>query len=141
MSQERRTLHQLLSPARMAPYLAAHGGRWEGAVRLYDWNTSVGGAFFESIHYLEVGLRNAVDDAASARLGTGWLSPISPVFTPRSRRRRNRIAHHEPIHGRALYVDFANVLDIATRVGTVLGEHIAATSRVPDLLAGREQAS
>ena len=206
MSQEQRTLQQLLSPARMAPYLAARAGRWAGAVSLYDWNTSIGAAFFESIHYLEVGLRNALDDAASARLGTGWLTPMSSVLTPRSRkgvvlalhfaggpsaprgkliaelpfgfwwslladeynrrlwqpalqhafecpvrrrtlhaklddlrRLRNRIAHHEPIHTRALDADFANVLDIATRVGTVLGHHIAATSRVPDLLAGRQQ--
>jgi len=207
VSRERRTLQQLLSPARLAPYLAATSGEWADAIKLYDWNTRIGAAFFESIHYLEVGLRNALDDAASAHLGISWLTPTSPVLTPRSRktvvlalhhaggptaphgkliaelpfgfwwslladeynrrlwqsalqyafegpirrrrlhaelddlrRLRNRIAHHEPIHARALDVDFARVLDIATRVGAALGQHIAATSRVPDLLAEQEPA-
>jgi hypothetical protein len=48
---------------------------------------------------------------------------------------RNRIAHHEPIHTRALDSDFARLLDVATRIAGALGTHIASTSRVPDLLA------
>jgi hypothetical protein len=186
----------------MAPYLAARGGSWDAAVALYDWNTRVGAAFFESIHYLEVGLRNALDDAASVCLGEGWLAPTSTILTPRSRktvmlahrhaggptsprgkliaelpfgfwwslladeynrrlwqpalqhafegpvrrrrlhselddlrRLRNRIAHHEPIHSRALDVDFDRFLDIAARLSAALAQHIVTTSRVRDLLA------
>lgn len=205
VSRNQWTLQQLLSHARMTPYLSTTGGDWDRAVALYDWNTTVAAAFFESIHYLEVGLRNALDDAASTRLGTNWLAPASAVLTPRSRkavvialnhaggptaprgkvvaelpfgfwwslladeynrrlwqpalqhafegpirrrtlhaelddlrRLRNRIAHHEPIHTRNLEPDFARVLDIAARVGTALGEHIAATSRVPAILTARQ---
>jgi len=53
---------------------------------LYDWNARVSAAFFESIHYLEVGLRNAMDDAVSAVFGTAWLVPTSLALTPRSRK-------------------------------------------------------
>jgi len=187
----------------MAPYLSATGDRTR-AIDLYDWNTRIGAAFFESLHYLEVGLRNALDDAATRHLGTSWLSPTSLILTPRSRkavvsalghaggpgaprgklvaelpfgfwwslladeynrrlwqpalqhafergvrrrklhaelddlrRLRNRIAHHEPIHARALDSDFARVLDIATRIGIVLGHHISATSRIPEVLAAQ----
>lgn len=204
MTREQRTLQQLLSPARLAPYVAACAGDWAAAIALYDWNTRVGAALFESVHYVEVGLRNALDDAASAHLGHNWVSPASPVLSPRSRkavvlaqhqaggptaahgkliaelpfgfwwslladeynrrlwqpalrhafegkvrrrklhaeldelrRLRNRIAHHEPIHTRALDVDFARALDIATRIGATLGLHVAATTRVPELLAAR----
>lgn len=206
MPRDKWTLEQLLSPSRLTPYLAARGGSRQEAVTLYDWNTRVGAAFFESIHYLEVGLRNAMDETVSTTLGAGWLSPTSRLLTPRSRkavvlalhhaggptaphgklvaelpfgfwwslladeynrrlwqpalqhafdgpvrrrklhaelddlrRLRNRIAHHEPIHSRPLEADFDRVLDLATRVGTALGRHIAATSRVPAVLAQRLQ--
>lgn len=202
MQPDQRTLQQLLSAARIAPYLIASAGVLPQAIALYDWNARISAAFFESIHYLEVGLRNALDDTASARLGASWLSPASSVLTPRARtavahaarqaggpaaphgkliaelpfgfwsslladehnrrlwqpalrhafegpvrrrrlhaeldevrRLRNRIAHHEPIHTRALDSDFERVVDIATRVGAVLGQHIAAASRVPTVLA------
>lgn len=55
-------LQDLLSVARMSPYLGAvptHA--WPDALELYDWNIRVGAAFFEDLHYLEVGLRNAMD--------------------------------------------------------------------------------
>ncbi|MFD0805495.1 Abi family protein [Nocardioides caeni] len=189
----------------MAPYLSACDGDWERAVELYDWNTKVSSAFFESIHYLEVGLRNAMNQAVSAAFGAAWLSPASPVLTDRSRkavsialahaggaaaphgkivaelpfgfwwslladeynrqlwqpalrhafeapvrrrklhtelddlrRLRNRIAHHEPIHTRDLEADLARVIDLASRVGAALGMHIAATSRIPEVLASKE---
>lgn len=203
MSREPWTLQGLLSPARMAPYLNAAGGSWEGALSLYDWNTSISAALFESLHYLEVGLRNALDGAASEHLGGDWLSSKA-LLGPRSRqavvlaqghaggpdashgkviaelpfgfwwslladeynrrlwqpalrhafdgpvrrrtlhaeldemrRLRNRIAHHEPVHTRALEEDFPRLLDIATRIADVLGEHIAETSSVPRLIEAR----
>lgn len=205
MSQEQATLQRLLSRARLAPYMEASNGSWAHAIALYDWNIKIGAAFFESIHYLEIGLRNALDNAASSRLGVTWLMPTSSILTPQSRRAvtvalrqaggsnaprgkliaelpfgfwwslladeynrrlwqpalqhafertvrrrrlhadlddlrrlRNRIAHHEPIHTRDLHADFAKVLDIARRLGAALGDHIAATSRVAQVLAARQ---
>ena len=44
MAQDQRTLQQLLSTARMTPYLSACGGDWERAVDLYDWNAKVSAA-------------------------------------------------------------------------------------------------
>ncbi|KAA1419105.1 hypothetical protein F0U44_11655 [Nocardioides humilatus] len=85
MSREARTLAALLSPARIGPYLSATSNDWTRAIALYDWNTRISAAFFESIHYLEVGLRNALDDAAARFIGAGWLHPSSPVLSRRSR--------------------------------------------------------
>ena len=194
-------MQQLLSAARMAPYLAATGGDWQRGLALYVWNAQVSAAFFESIHYLEVGLRNAMDRETSTRLGPLWLSPTSPLLTPRSRqaaavamghaggptaprgkvvaelpfgfwwsllsdeynrrlwqpalrfafdgpvrrrtlhseldeirRLRNRIAHHEPVHTRDLANDLGRLLDLAHRIGPVLGRHIEETSRVSEVL-------
>lgn len=207
MSRGPWTLQELLSRARMAPYLAAAGGTWDGAIALYDWNTSISAALFESLHYLEVGLRNALDQAASQHLGDGWLRSPS-LLTPRSRqavalarshaggpvaahgkvvaelpfgfwwslladeynrrlwqpalrhafdgpvrrrtlhaeldemrRLRNRIAHHEPIHTRALAQDVERLLDIATRIADALGDHILATSSAPSLIRARPSAA
>ena len=69
----------------MAPYLRASGGEWGTALALYDANARVSAAFFESIHYLEVGLRNAINDAVTARLDPEWLTTGSPVLTANSR--------------------------------------------------------
>jgi len=207
MPREPWTLQALLSPARMAPYGNAAGGLWEDALALYDWNTSLSAALFQSLHYLEVGLRNALDHAASEHLGGDWLNS-KELLSPRSRqavalarghaggpdashgkviaelpfgfwwslladeynrrlwqpalrhafdgpvrrrtlraeldemrRLRNRIAHHEPIHTRALSKDFERLLDIATRVADVLGEHLGATSSVPDLIEARPRSA
>lgn len=76
MSREPWSLETLLSPARMAPYVSTVAHDWNKALALYDWNTCIGAAFFESIHYLEVGLRNAMDNSAVERLGRSWLTPL-----------------------------------------------------------------
>jgi len=93
MSREQRVLQKVLSPARMAPYLST-AGDWSRAIALYDWNAQVSSALFESLHYLEVGLRNALDDAATAALGTSWLTPGSGILTPRSRKTVAAAVHH-----------------------------------------------
>lgn len=85
MCREPWTLQQLLSHARMTPYVATTDNDWQRGLALYDWNAQVSAAFFESIHYLEVGLRNAMDRQSSAHLGSTWLSPTSGLLTPRSR--------------------------------------------------------
>lgn len=69
----------------MRPYLEASDGDWTDALDLYDWNAKVSAAFFESIHYLEVGLRNAMDQTLSAQWGDAWMSADSALLTPRSR--------------------------------------------------------
>lgn len=204
MSRDSWSLALLLSPARMRPYLDATNDRWEEAIALYDWNASVSAAFFESLHYLEVGLRNALDQAVVEHVGIAWLATTSPSLTTRSRqivalaqgraggpdssrgkliaelpfgfwwslladeynrrlwqpalrhafdgpvrrrtlhaeldemrRLRNRIAHHEPVHARELRQDYARLLDTAGRVATALGDHIAKTSRVPQVLESK----
>lgn len=86
VTQEQRTLKQLLSPARMAPYLASTTGSWQDAIELYDWNSLASAAFFESLHYLEVGLRNVLDEEATRQFGSTWLSIDSGLLTPRSQK-------------------------------------------------------
>jgi hypothetical protein len=76
----------LLSPPRLAPYLAASHGDIDAAVTMYDWNSSISAAFFESIHYLEVGLRNAIDATVTHHIGAGWLSSECGLLTPNSRK-------------------------------------------------------
>lgn len=53
------------------------------------------------------------------------------------RRLRNRIAHHEPIHGLDLAADHQRVLDVAGRISPQLRAHIETVSRVSELLSGR----
>lgn len=50
------------------------------------------------------------------------------------RRLRNRIAHHEPVHGRDLVEDYRILLDTAERVSPRLPWWIDTTSRVPAVL-------
>ncbi|MFT4188177.1 MAG: hypothetical protein QM621_06305 [Aeromicrobium sp.] len=84
MADDETVLRRMLSPARMSPYLVATGGTWDKAVELYDWNVRASSAFFESIHYLEIGLRNSLDGAAAACLGPMWLTS-GTALTARSR--------------------------------------------------------
>lgn len=49
-----------LSPERFAPYQRKTGGDLHRAVRLYEWNLAVSGAFHEALGILEVVLRNAL---------------------------------------------------------------------------------
>jgi hypothetical protein len=85
------TLHDLLSRARLSPYLASVGGDDHEALRLYGWNSAISGAFYESLHYVEVGLRNAMDRKLadwSRRRQTSlpwYLDPQIPL-TPPTRR-------------------------------------------------------
>ncbi|MGC9667099.1 hypothetical protein ACNTMW_11155 [Planosporangium sp. 12N6] len=53
------------------------------------------------------------------------------------RRLRNRIAHHEPIHGRDLPSDYRTLLDTAEHVSPRLPWWIDTTSRVPTVLMKR----
>ncbi len=50
-----------ISPARLAPYLAASHGVPHEAFRLYRWNVLMSGALHEALHVTEVVIRNAMD--------------------------------------------------------------------------------
>jgi hypothetical protein len=73
----RAAIASRLSTPRLTPYLTATGGNLKEALRLYDWNVMVSGAFYESLHQFEVVLRNAIDDqlcawnATQTERGTG----------------------------------------------------------------------
>ncbi|GAA1683473.1 hypothetical protein ACFTSF_28915 [Kribbella sp. NPDC056951] len=205
------TLESLLSEARLGPYLLATDGSLTGAHHLYHWNAQVSAAFQEVLHYVEVGLRNAMDgQLASWATALGaelpWYRDLRVPLTPPTRRKvevarsnaarggqselhgkvvaelmlgfwwsllsdeynrrlwqpclqhafdgpvrrarlhselnelrrlRNRIAHHEPIHGWDLAAEHARVLDVAGRISPRLSERIETVSRVPAVLLER----
>lgn len=58
-----------LSTERLAPYLRATNGDLAEAVRLYEWNLAVSGAFYEALGILEVVLRNALSEQLAAHHG------------------------------------------------------------------------
>lgn len=59
-----------LSTERLTPYLGAMKGDLAEAVRLYEWNIAVSGAFYETLSILEVVLRNALSEKLAAHHGT-----------------------------------------------------------------------
>lgn len=81
------TLDDLFSTARLVPYLTACNGDQPAALGLYDWNVQISSAFHESMHYLEVGLRNAMDrqlTAWASSLGATapwYVDPVVPLTT------------------------------------------------------------
>jgi hypothetical protein len=67
LSELESEIAALLSAPRMAAYLAASpDGTTRSALELYRWNLRASAAFYESIHYLEVALRNVCDNAIAA---------------------------------------------------------------------------
>lgn len=63
-----------VTPARFAPYLDEAGGDHDAAVALYVWNARISAAVFETLHHVEVLLRNAVD---------AQFKPVDPGASPR----------------------------------------------------------
>ena len=49
------------SVERLEPYLFESGGDEVAAMRLYDWNAEISAAFWESLGFFEVALRNTID--------------------------------------------------------------------------------
>jgi hypothetical protein len=60
------TLRSRLSEERLAPFDSATGGDLIASLRLYEWNIAASAAFFESLHVLEVVLRNALHEQLAA---------------------------------------------------------------------------
>lgn len=75
-----------LSPERLAPFLEACGNRRKDAIKLYHWNIRISGALYETMHVLEVVLRNALHTelqelhVASGDPGS-WLDHPAAYFT------------------------------------------------------------
>lgn len=51
----------LITFARLAPYLDATGGDLPAALRLYRWNIEMSGAVYKMLHVVEIVLRNTID--------------------------------------------------------------------------------
>ncbi|RMI13127.1 hypothetical protein [Cellulomonas triticagri] len=96
-----RTMVRLLSPPRMSTYLAGCEDDVSRAVDLYRWNLDVSMAFFESLHYLEVAVRNRVDESLSAWVGPGtdWLDPASAIPLAPGTRARIAVARDRAARG------------------------------------------
>lgn len=88
----REELARLLSQPRLHEYRLAAGGKLDGALRLYAWNLAVSAAFYESMHYLEVALRNTMDEALTRWAGTElaaadpWYRDPAVPLNPNSRK-------------------------------------------------------
>jgi hypothetical protein len=67
---------QAFSVPRLAPYLRAANGDVAVAERLYWWNVEISGAFYGSLHCLEVTLRNALHGQLRTKYGRAdwWVS-------------------------------------------------------------------
>lgn len=83
-----KTISAALSAARLGPYLTLTGGSVQSAVRLYEWNMELSGAVYETLHIVEVALRNAIDqrlsqwNAAQVDRRTGQLHSPEWVLDP-----------------------------------------------------------
>lgn len=65
-------LKPVISEERLGTYLIAAGFDADRALRLYVWNAQIGEAFHLPIQAVEVGLRNRMNGALSARFGGEW---------------------------------------------------------------------
>lgn len=72
------TLAELLTYERLGSYTAASGNDLDSALRLYDWNSAVGGALHEDLGRVEVVLRNSFDavlrsSGSATRTQVAWF--------------------------------------------------------------------
>jgi hypothetical protein len=98
--------------ARFAPYVTEAKGDYERALALYIWNARVSAAMFETLHHVEVTLRNAIDAqfepvVVSAAPTATWLYDPK-ILNDTSRRRveetvlRIRRDGSQPTRGRVV---------------------------------------
>ena len=62
-----------ITDARFEPYLAEARGEYQEALALYVWNTRISAAAFETLHHVEVLVRNSVD---------AQFAPVNPGAVP-----------------------------------------------------------
>lgn len=67
-------LAHLLSAERLATYLHAGGYNHEKAVNLYMHNLNQSCILYGKLHWLEVGLRNAMNRQLSQKYGLDWFN-------------------------------------------------------------------
>lgn len=97
-----------LTDARFAPYLRICGGNHERAVALYVWNAQVSAVMMETLHHVEVLLRNAIDAQftpvdGSARPRDSWLEDttiLNSASRDRVRETIGRISRRTDAHSR-----------------------------------------
>ena len=70
--EELGSLKACLSPDRMSKYLRATQGSLSNALALYNWNTAVSAAFYGPLQWLEVTLRNSIDNCLAEAYGDAW---------------------------------------------------------------------
>lgn len=75
-----------ISPPRFQTFLAAASGDTVRAGELYVWNRDLSVAILADIAVLEVALRNAMHDQASAAWGTHWYADPNVTLDERSSR-------------------------------------------------------
>lgn len=101
-----------LTDPRFAPYLAISAGDHDAAVALYVWNARISSAMLETLHHVEVLLRNAIDQQfapvdAMARPRDTWLED-EMLLNARSRAKvaetigRISREHKSPTRGRVV---------------------------------------
>lgn len=123
----------------MAPYRAGvASGTWQDALDLYDWNIRAGAAFFEDLHYLEVGLRNAMDLALverAANLGGAYPWFAHPAI------RLNRGSQGAIAKARARATEGGTIPEVHGKVIAELSFGFWwSLTRVSDVLADRPKA-
>ncbi len=90
-AQTNITVVEAISQPRMAAYQAHCGGDRDHALELYAWNAQVSAAFWETLGYLEVILRNALVTQLQQRHhlkrnpGHSWLDDLRRELDQRAR--------------------------------------------------------
>jgi hypothetical protein len=108
-------LERWLSAPRLERYLLAAANDRERALSLYDWNARISAAVLRDVAHLEVGLRNAYDEALSATSAADqlrWTSASMTAFPPvhRTKRAPDGSTHQVDINRKA-----REILDAAIR--------------------------
>lgn len=108
-------LERWLSAPRLERYLLAAANDRERALSLYVWNARISAAVLRDVAHLEVGLRNAYDEALSATSAAGplrWTSASMTAFPPvyRTKRAPDGSTHQVDINRKA-----REILDAAIR--------------------------
>ena len=70
--EELESLQCCLSRDRLSKYLRATQGSLSNALALYNWNTAISAAFYGPLQWLEVTLRNSVDNCLAEVYGDAW---------------------------------------------------------------------
>ena len=98
------------SSPRLAGFLLNAGGDQDMAVRLYQWNAELSGAFMEVLHHVEVVLRNHLDKTLTQAFPAApepWYRSDA-VLTPQGRAKVEQATQRiidqgiEPNHGRII---------------------------------------